>query len=71
MASEEVGSSLTFEDLATSYIQDYELQGYRTTDSARGRVANLKAVFGGRRAADITPAMIRVSGGRKFDSCGG
>jgi integrase len=59
MDSGEVESQLTLEDLATAYIQDYELQGYRTTNSARGRVANLQAVFGGTRATAITPTMIR------------
>ena len=59
MGSEENGSVLRFEDLAAAYIQDYQLQGYRTTDSARGRVANLKGAFAGLRAVDITPSMIR------------
>ena len=28
-----------FDELAEAYLQDYELQGYRTIDSAKGRVA--------------------------------
>jgi integrase len=51
--------SLTFDDLAAAYLEDYELQGYRTVDSARGRVANLQAVFGGQPVTTITPAAIR------------
>ncbi len=53
------GESQAFEELAAAYIQDYELQGYRTTDSTRGRVANLKSFFGGLRTDEITPAKIR------------
>jgi hypothetical protein len=41
------------------YLADYELQGYRTLNSAQGRVANLKAVFGRRQASSIKPAEIR------------
>jgi len=52
-------SVVTFDDLAEAYLQDYELQGYRTLDSARGRVANLRAVFGGQQASAITPGAIR------------
>jgi integrase len=48
-----------FDELAEAYLQDYELQGYRTLDSAKGRVANLRTVFGGTPAAEITPAAIR------------
>jgi integrase len=49
----------TFDDLASAYLEDYELQGYRTLDSARGRVGHLRAAFGGQPAATITPAAIR------------
>jgi len=52
-------SDLTFDHLAAAYIDDYELQGYRTIDSARGRVANLRAVFGNQATAAITPSAIR------------
>jgi len=51
-------ATVTFDDLAAAYLEDYELQRYRTLDSARGRVANLKAVFG-QPAHTITPAAIR------------
>lgn len=52
-------NGLTFDDLAAAYLDDYELQGYRTIDSARCRVANLKTVFGGQLASAIKPAAIR------------
>ena len=50
---------VTFDQLAAAYFEDYELQGYRTIDSARGRVANLKRFFRGMPAHAITPALIR------------
>jgi integrase len=52
-------AAVTFDDLAAAYLEDYELQGYRTLDSAYGRVANLKAVFGGQPVTAITPSAIR------------
>lgn len=51
--------NLTFDDLASEYLADYELQGYRTLDSARGRVANLKRTFGGVASQAITTGRIR------------
>lgn len=51
--------TLTFDDMAADYLADYELHGYRTINSARGRVANLRGVFGGMLAAEITSAAIR------------
>ena len=40
MEKERAGDTktVTFDDLAAAYLQDYELQGYRTLDSAKGRV---------------------------------
>jgi integrase len=52
-------TGVTFDDMAADYLADYELQQYRTIDSARGRVANLRSVFKGWDAADITPSAIR------------
>jgi integrase len=52
-------TGLTFDDMAADYLADYELQQYRTIDSARGRVENMRRVFGGQDAAEITPATIR------------
>jgi integrase len=54
-----VQAEVRFDDLAAAYLEDYELQGYRTLDSAKGRVANLRTVFGGQLAGAITPAAIR------------
>jgi integrase len=51
---------VTFDDLAEAYLQDYELQGYRSLDSAKGRVANLRAVFGGQPVKALTPAVLRA-----------
>lgn len=52
-------TGVTFDDMATDYLANYELQQYRTIDSARGRVENLRRVFGGKDAAEIAPATIR------------
>ena len=50
--------AVTFDTLATWYLDDYTLRGLRTLDTAHGRVANLRAVFGGWGAARITTAAI-------------
>lgn len=52
-------TGLIFDDLAKTYLEDYELQRYRTLNSARGRVANLRRFFGGWPADAITAASIR------------
>ena len=52
-------NELTFDDVAADYLADYGLQGYRTLDSARGRVANLRGMFAGRLVTSITPGHIR------------
>jgi integrase len=57
--NERASTEITFDDLAAVYLEDYELQGYRTVDSARGRVANLKTVFGRQPVSSITLAAIR------------
>ena len=49
---------VTFDTLATGYLDDYRLRGLRTLDTARGRVANLRAVFGGWVTTRITTAAI-------------
>lgn len=56
---ERSSTAVTFDDLAAAYLEDYELQGYRTVDSARGRVANLRTMFGGQPVNAITPTAIR------------
>jgi integrase len=50
--------AVTFDTLATWYLDDYTLRGLRTLDTAHGRVANLRAVFGGWGAPRITTAAI-------------
>ena len=37
----------TFDALAAGYLDDYGVRRLRTLDTARGRVANLNAAFGG------------------------
>jgi integrase len=51
---------LTFEDLATGYLEDYELHGYRAIASARTRVAHLRRAFGGVPVVDLTSGRIRA-----------
>ena len=52
-------ADLTFEALAAWYLDDYAVRRLRTVDTARGRVANLRAVFGGWPATAITTEAIR------------
>ena len=52
--------ALTFDDLAAWYLDDYEVRRLRTANTARGRVANLRATFGGRPATAITTDAIRT-----------
>ena len=52
--------ALTFDDLAAWYLDDYVVRRLRTLDTARGRVANLRASFGGWRATAITTEAIRT-----------
>jgi len=51
--------ALTFDALAAWYLDDYGVRRLRTLDTARGRVANLRAVFGGWPATAITTEAIR------------
>ena len=48
-----------FDALAAWYLDDYAVRRLRTLDTARGRVANLKAAFGGWPATAITIDAIR------------
>lgn len=50
---------LTFDLMATAYLDDYTLRHLRTRDTARGRVANLRVHFGGWPAPAITTEAIR------------
>ena len=52
-------AALTFDALAAWYLDDYGVRRLRTLDTARGRVANLRAVFGGWPATAITTEAIR------------
>lgn len=54
-----IKGSLTFDSIAAAYVEDYELKHYRSLDSARGRVAHLRAALGALPAAAITPTVIR------------
>ena len=45
---------LTFDHLAAWYLDDYLVPSLRTVDTARGRVANLRATFGGQPATVMT-----------------
>ena len=51
---------VTFDLASRRYLEDYQLRGLRTLDTARGRVANLRAVFGGWRLTAITTEAIRT-----------
>ena len=52
-------ADITFDALAAWYLDDYAVRRLRTRDTARGRVANLRAVFGGWSATAITTDAIR------------
>ena len=51
---------LTFDDLAAWYLDDYVVRRLRTRDTACGRVANLRATFGGWPATAMTTEAIRT-----------
>jgi integrase len=53
------GTPLTFDTMATAYLEDYVLQRYRTMNTARPRVEHLREVFGGRPAEAITADAVR------------
>ncbi len=58
-AGHEPPGAVTFDTLADGYLDDYVVRGLRTLDTARGRVANLRSVFGGWAAVAITAGAIR------------
>jgi integrase len=47
------GTPLTFDTMATAYLQDYQLQRYRSLTTARARVEHLRGLLSGRRAETI------------------
>ena len=49
----------TFDDLAAWYLEDYAVRGLRRLNTARGRVAHLRAVFTGWPATAITRDAVR------------
>jgi len=51
---------LSFEDLATDYLRDYEVRGLRSKETAEARVKHLRAFFGMDRALDITTTRVRA-----------
>ena len=59
-AGDGLRGTVTFDTLATGYLDDYRLRRLRSLTTARGRVANLRAVFGGWRATAITTETIRT-----------
>ncbi len=53
------GERVTFEDLAAAYLEDYQVRGLRSRDTAASRVAHLRRTFGLDRAVDITSTRLR------------
>ncbi len=53
------GAPLTFDIMAMAYLQDYQLQRYRSLTTARARVEHLRGVFGGQRAETIRADAVR------------
>jgi integrase len=51
---------ITFQDLKRSYLQDYEVRGLRSRETAAARVKHLESFFGTDRVVDITPARLRA-----------
>src|SRR5262249_43965227 len=54
-----VGTPLTFDGMARAYLEDYQLQCYRTMNTARPRVEHLRDVFGGWTAETVTADAVR------------
>lgn len=50
---------LTFDDLASAYLEDYALQRYRSLNTAKPRVEHLRRTFGGCRVTTIDGDAIR------------
>lgn len=58
---------VTYEDLEKGYLQDYEVRGLRSKETAEARVKHLRAYFALSRALDITPARIRAYQAARLD----
>ena len=52
-------ASLTFEDVARAYLEDYELQRYRSMNTAKPRVGHLRSFFGAYTVDEITGDAVR------------
>jgi site-specific recombinase XerD len=53
------GAPVTFDTMAQAYLQDYQLQRYRTLTTARARVEHLRGFFGGWGVEAINPDSVR------------
>ncbi len=53
------GTPLTFDTMARAYLEDYELQRYRTMSTARPRVEHLRGFFGGWAPEAMTSDAVR------------
>lgn len=51
---------LSFDEIATTYIEEYAIRRLRTLSTARLRVVHLTTFFGGMAAAAITAPLIRL-----------
>ena len=50
---------VTFEDLTSMLLTDYEINGKRSLESAKLSIKHLRPFFGSVRAIDITPDRVR------------
>src|SRR5712691_1930309 len=53
------GTPLTFDVIARAYLEDYQLQRYRTMNTARPRVEHLRSFLGGWAVEAITADAVR------------
>ena len=53
------GTPLTFDVIAQAYLEDYQLQRYRTLTTARARVEHLRGFFGGWGVEALTADRVR------------
>lgn len=53
------GTPLTFDTMARAYLEDYQLQRYRTMSTARPRVEHLRGFFGGWAVEAMTADSVR------------
>src|SRR5205807_1738020 len=53
------GTPITFDTLARTYLEDYQLQRYRTMTTARARVEHLRGFFGGWAVEVLTADRVR------------